>query len=124
MSNINYLTRKNALVFKVTGLTLIPENQIKDITPVKLDVWESQELSNFDMLASDTCTYCAAYNYGKDSSCENCPMSIAGNECAATDSSDTWSKANDAWTDKATEEDHQALKDLALEYNKQFKEDS
>lgn len=124
MTTATYLAAKNALVLAVTGLILIPEDQIVDIKPAKLDVCLDQGLNDFDMLSSETCPYCAEYSYGSFLSCDDCPMALAGNECAGTAGIDTWSKANSAWQERSTEKDWQALKDLAMEYNKQFKENA
>lgn len=78
MTPMEYMHKKNALIEDATGLTLIPENQIKDI--------EIKELSlDNDIYA---CPYCEEYYpMGGDTECNGCPMFEKENSCFAWNSS-------------------------------------
>lgn len=89
MSVSKFLKRKNEILKEYTGLTLIPENQIKDIEPMKLSA----------SLNTSCCPYCQVYLIEYDDiACENCPMGKAGNECSSMNS--TWFKVSDKLVDK------------------------
>ena len=117
MSVVEFLKRKNEIVKAVTGVILVPEDQIMDIpederTPLDLN----DDLSEYDFLGTEYCPYCALYF---DNDCEGCPMYEAGNRCIEG-IYNTWTKANDIWMEKSTEKDWKKLRDLVAEYNKQF----
>jgi len=61
-----YIRRKNDIIEKTTGLVLVPDDQIIDLEPMPLDVYEDGE----------ACPYCIAFE-----DCKGCPMKLAGNCC-------------------------------------------
>jgi hypothetical protein len=69
-----YIRKKNEILYDITGITLVPEDQIIDIDPMKLSI-ESD---------SKACPYCIEYLF-KYESCKSCPMFLAGNECVVND---------------------------------------
>jgi len=117
MSVVEFMKRKNEIVKAVTGVILVPEDQIIDIPedkrkPLDLD----DDLSEYDFLGTGYCPYCALYF---DDGCEGCPMFEADNDCNQ-DNNGTWAKANKIWTEISTKKDWKKLRDLVTEYNKQF----
>ena len=119
MSVVEFIKRNSEIVKAVTGVTLVPEDQIVDIpedkrTPLDLD----DDLSEYSFLGTEYCPYCALYFNDKD--CKGCPVYEAGNDCNQEDNNNTWMKANDIWMEKSTEKDWKKLRDLVAEYNKQF----
>ena len=67
-----YIERKNALTFKQTGIILVPDDQIIDMEPMRL---------NFKNRDSGACPYCIEW-INSPNNCDGCPMKEAGNECA------------------------------------------
>ena len=116
MTVTNYIRQKNALVHAVTGLTLVPEEQIKDVTALPLNS------KMFSRLTSGSCPYCTVY----ESECTGCPIEEADNACILpnedTNTNSTWYKADLAWQTNATPKDHKALADLVAKFNEQFEE--
>ena len=120
MSVVEFLRRKNEIVKEVTGTIIVPENQIKEIPEDKrepLGYCNVEDISEYKALASKLCPYCLAY---LDSNCEGCPMLEAGNYCNEEGGRSTWWVADDLWVEKATEKDWEKLRDLVVEYDKQF----
>ena len=74
MSVKKFIKKKNKLIKKVTGVTLVPKKQIKKIDVVPLSVYWGD---------SYLCPYCVKYN---DHICTGCPMEKAGNACSKYDS--------------------------------------
>lgn len=68
MRVVDYIRKKNALVFKATGLVLVPEEQIVEVEKWKLKVGSDATI----------CPYCMVY-FRDD--CKGCPMFEAGNKC-------------------------------------------
>lgn len=121
MKVTNFIKEKNAIVCKLTGITLVPEDQIKKVPKCEL---------SFKNDAS-ACPYYHAYWFrNPGDNCEGCPMYEAENGCN-TDSSDehTYHQLDDwvyentsyislyAWYQSVPE-----LVDLHARYNKQFKD--
>ena len=113
MTSKQYLKRKNKIVKRVTGLTLVPKDQIKKHPFAELDTGDYYLSKAGELLTSDICTYCVLYI---DNDCVDCPMHKAGNACQANDYS-TWKKANILWGKKSLKTDWQELIDLANQYN-------
>ena len=119
MSVTEFLRRKNEIIKAVTGVILVPEDQIVDIPenkrplPTQNKKYSSPE---YRFLESDFCPYCTLY---LDNKCNGCPMNEAGNRCSP-DNDNTWSVVNNLWIVKSIEEDWKKLRDLIVEYNKQF----
>jgi hypothetical protein len=109
MTSKQYLEAKNEIVKRVTGVTLIPEDQIIEHKFVELFPVYPKELYG------EICTYCQTYDV-KETYCEECPMSTAGNICEDNTDS-TWHKANLEWIKLATEYDKEELENLAVQYN-------
>ena len=103
MTTREFLIKKNKIVKKVTGITLVPEDQIEDIYPVFLEAYEGTST-----LVADLCPYCVAYPV-----CDDCPMYIAGNSCENDDS--TWNQANNIWV--TTTKGNKKLLKLINKYN-------
>lgn len=108
-----FLKKKNKIIKKVTGMDLIPKDQIKK-TPFK----HLSFYTNFDInvLSAAICPYCISYQ--KYTDCSGCPMSDAGNKCI-TNPESTWHKSKDIWIEKATKKDKKKLKKLCNQYNKE-----
>ena len=69
MTPKEFMIEKNKIFFNLTGITLIPKDQLVDIELVPLSTDS----------ASEACPYCMIYNYTDD--CTGCPMAEAGNNC-------------------------------------------
>jgi len=112
MTTKKFIIEKNRIVKRVTGITLVPENQIIDEPKIKLNVFY------YGHLKADMCPYCEnrrrEYN-NTIIACETCPMYIAGNDCDTAGS--TWRKANTKWKKYAKKEDRDELKFLVAVYN-------
>ena len=83
MTTKEYIEKKNELVFKMTGLTLVPEDQIVDTKYI-------DKFAAVEYLSKFNCPYCLAY-LNKD--CKDCPMFEAGKHCLSMDS--TYSKVEE-----------------------------
>ena len=119
MSVVEFMKRKNEIVKAVTGVILVPEDQIVDIPEDKrvlLAQKKKYDLFEYHFLNADYCPYCALYI---NNECKGCPMYEAGNRCDQG-KYNTWTKANKIWTEISTKKDWKKLRDLVAEYNKQF----
>ena len=119
MSVAEFLRRKNEIIKAVTGVILVPEDQIVDIPEDKrvlLAQKKKYDLFEHYYLNADYCPYCALYFSDE---CKDCPMCKAGNCCNKNDHS-TWYVANNLWMEKSSGVDWMKLKELIDEYNKQF----
>ena len=72
---IEFIARKNKIIFDACGVTLVPQEQIKEIPKNKLGTSGD----------SDACPYCREFLILK---CVGCPMMEAGNHCG--DDGSTW----------------------------------
>jgi hypothetical protein len=108
MTSKEFLEKKNELVKRVTGLVLVPEDQLEEHPFVKLDTRETGAT-----LMSGICTYCRTYD-----NCNECLMAIADNRCGNISRS-TWWEANYAWETKATDADRTELMELVNKYNEE-----
>ena len=74
MKITEFIRRKNAILFDITGITLVPEDQIEEV--------ETKPLSN-SWPNGELCPYCKMYaqpgDYNID--CSQCIMSKRCNEC-------------------------------------------
>ncbi len=109
MTTLEYLKKKNEIVFGVTDEILIPEDQLMEV-PYHKNFKPSR------LLASCNCPYCLASN-----SCAECPMGKAGNECI-TDDDNSYGRVAVIWGETATDSDEQKLYDLGVEYQKNNKQ--
>lgn len=86
MTVVEFITRKNKIIFDKLGVILVPEDQIIECEQIKLDICN----------ASYACPYCHIYAFNFE--CRGCPMANAGNACS--DSHSSWrafyDKANKA----------------------------
>ena len=67
MSPLDYMKKKNKILFDITGKWLIPKDQLMNV--------EARKLGYKD---SDICPYCLLY---LEDGCKECPMCKAGNRC-------------------------------------------
>jgi hypothetical protein len=111
MKIIDYITKKNSIIEKYCGVTLIPANQMVDIPEKKKLFMDADKYA---------CPYCVAYSANQ---CKGCPMFEAGNDChlptstynqmcLAIDDLDM-THSNAPW--------YEELCDLVNEFNQQFK---
>ena len=116
MTDTEFFKKKNKIVKRVTGEVLIPDDQIMETGMKQVELGAE---FNFDLivLGDGICPYCI-YFYTKEG-CDNCPMSVAGNQCE--DSGSSWRKAKSKWAEKATTDDIQELRELCKQYNKELK---
>jgi len=130
MTTIEFLTRKNEIVFAVTGVQLVPDNQLIDLPYIKLSSDYYEEEDDLELsLHAKICPYCETYrdkpnaNMYAKINCTKCIMQIKGNGCfmGETDSGldSTWVQCHETWDDKATKDDILKLIDLVNTYNKE-----
>ncbi len=112
MTTKRFLKKKNKIVKRVTGLLLVPKDQIVDRPNVLLNN-DSKGL----VLSSDVCPYCVDRYTSTMIECSDCPMALAGNSCQGNPDS-TWYKANTLWKASVTEEDRDELIKLIKKYNR------
>ncbi len=109
MSTREYIIRKNKIVFGVTSVVLVPEDQIVDEPRVRL-------VSSGYGLSALLCPYCQSRREEDGSiDCSTCIMVEKGNYCNDEDSS--WTKASDLWEELSTQRDRDKLSDLIKAYN-------
>ena len=108
MTALEYMTKKNKIVKRVTNETLIPEKQL-------VEVYYNDNFSPANVLLISNCPYCNLY-YTENHKCSSCPMSQAGNNCFNKGSS--FKATNGKWYRLATEDDNQELLDLGIEYQR------
>ncbi len=106
MTTLEYMTKKNELVKRVTGKTLIPEGQLVE---VKL----SNNFKPNIVLAASNCPYCLIYE-DSDKECEGCIMNIANNRCGVH-IHNTWEVCSSLWEGKATDKNKDELYNLGIE---------
>jgi hypothetical protein len=104
-----YINQKNSILLKISGVQLVPDDQIIDVPPMWLYISGDAGI----------CPYCVAY---KDI-CEHCIMHLSGNRCNSGDN--TYSKvlAGMQKQDKlryANICDLPEIQALVKEFNKQF----
>ena len=104
MTTKEFIIKKNKIVKKVTGITLVPEEQIVDTPIVYLE-----NKSRSDKLDADICPYCTTFK-----NCIDCPMDTADNHCGNPKS--TWAHANTLWV--TTKKGNKKLRKLVNKYNK------
>ena len=120
---IEYLIAKNKLIKDVTGLVLIPEDQLVD------HKFNNQDIGRFipkGYLSGDNCTYCIKYIHNRNprttrDKCKGCPMDKANNNCFCSWS--TFEAAEKAWNKRATQKDCQKLKQLGEQFLAKKKEE-
>lgn len=111
-----FIIKKNEIVKRVTGETLVPEDQIIDEPKVLLN-----NFPGIFKLHAEICPYCVsrAAELGHVY-CKTCPMYLADNGC--DDINSTWNKANKIWRNLATESDKFQIERLVNRYNRELKE--
>jgi len=111
MTTKQYIHKKNDIVLRVTGVILVPADQIVDIPPVLLS---TEPISWLD---GSICPYCRAFQ--KEEDCPDCPMYLANNRCSSSSNTpSTWGKADIRWDKLATDTDKAELLALVIDYNK------
>lgn len=116
MKVTKFIKKKNAIIHKLTGITLVPESQIQKVPKFPLDL-ES---------GASSCPYCP--NYSSNALCFGCPMSGADNQCYGR-YNNTWEQLDD-WVDENTKYSvvsdwYQSIPEMVKlykKYNKQFKD--
>ena len=75
------IKRKNKILFDLTGLTLVPFNQVEELE--KKILVEAGDVGEGILSDSMICPYCvvAAQTHDGGVDCSDCPMSMAGNSC-------------------------------------------
>ncbi len=71
MKVIDFLRKKNELIFMATGLVLIPEDQLVDLPPRQLGTRDDASI----------CPYCLVFMNDDMGDCYSCPMNKAFNKC-------------------------------------------
>jgi len=78
MTVTEYIRKKNAIIEKHLGITLVPEDQIIEV---------EQKPLTFDIGDGGICPYCIAYDTAFDiNACSKCIMTSKGNRCDTEDS--------------------------------------
>jgi len=124
MSVVEFIQRKNQIIFDDLGVTLVPEDQIEECTKHKLFL---------DINPTSACPYCAVYYYNPEEDdedsddpdlwCPHCPMAKAGNVCGihADDTFTTFTDSLGVTTVMEYYKSSSKIAKLYEEYNKQFK---
>ena len=113
MTTLEYMEKKNEIIYKLTGVTLIPKDQLIEVEAKPLSTGGDDEC----------CPYCVIYRTEHDfTDCYNCPMSKANNECDLDDGS-TYDQVLRK-LDPSLDGIHEIIEIIALveEFNKQFEE--
>lgn len=114
MSVKKFIKKKNKIIFDLTRITLVPEEQIINVSKNELFEREAD---------SSVCPYCLYFiddNGVLD--CKNCPMGKASNQCSYEGS--TYTMVIDElqeMTDYSDIYEIPQIQKLAKKYNKQFK---
>lgn len=116
MTTVEFIHKKNALVKRVTGVILVPEDQIVETPRVHLPINKD---TGFGGLGAAECPYCQIYReIPNDIFCTKCPIELAGNRCVSIEES-SYHIADRLWIEKSTKADHKELRALCEEYNKE-----
>lgn len=116
MTTIEFLIEKNQIVYDVTKVILVPEDQMEEVKRVPLPG------NSGVFLSAEICPYCVAFEFDDWCyDCSECIMSKQDNECMETCS--TWREASMLWQKLATEADHNKLANLIGRYNQQFEKE-
>lgn len=117
MSVVEFIHTKNKIIFKKTGIVLVPEDQIIGCEANKLDITK----------AHNGCPYCIVFASNGPFDCgEECPMAKAGNKCGVSEGNsygevDNWVNANTDFDNLSTwYETLPEMVELYEEYNSQF----
>lgn len=70
-----FIRKKNKILKKYTGVTLVPKKQIDDCFPRPLSMFTD----------ATACPYCLIYSVEDIDDCNGCPMGKAGNICNIDD---------------------------------------
>ena len=114
MKVTEFIRRKNEILFDLTGVTLVPEDQIEEVEAKPLHGnWSNGGL----------CPYCRVYEQLADGlvDCSQCIMSKRGNECNGFNS--TYRQMTTALHDNGISAAYKRIPEimaLAREYNEQF----
>ncbi|MCK5017351.1 MAG: hypothetical protein KAS32_09820 [Candidatus Peribacteraceae bacterium] len=106
---IDYIKRKNAIIFKHTDMVLVPEDQIEECEQKLLSMEK-------DMMA---CPYCVVYFDYNTGECGGCPMARVGNDC---EEGSTYRNIDDKYDSLVldTQPWYEELRDLIDEYNSEL----
>ena len=110
MNTKKFIKKKNKIIKKVTGRTMVPKDQIVNIPKQKLseDYYSSKGLTDL------ICPYCRLYFSNE---CVDCPMHEAKNDCI-TNQYSTYRMIQPLWREKAKNKDILKLQKLTIKYNK------
>ena len=110
MTIVEYIIRKNKIIFEETGVVLVPEGQIVETPMVTSPLAMTSD--------GDFCPYCEVFGQDMDYDCEGCPMYEADNYCNDSDSS--WKEVKESlWVNSIflSKKLHPKLKKLVEEFN-------
>ena len=132
MTTIEFLTKKNEIVERVTGKVLVPDDQMEEVPFQELDTLVGAYLvDNTTMsLHAAICPYCEAHRELVETckhariNCDNCIMDKKGNGCMSAEESSTWEDCHELWDELATKKDEADLISLIEQYNKEGKENA
>ena len=129
MTTIEFLTKKNEIVERVTGKVLDPDDQMEEVPFKELDTLIGAYLADNTMsLHAGICPYCETHREPVDTykhtriNCDNCIMDKAGNGCMSAKEISTWEDCHELWDELATRKDATDLISLVEQYNKEGEE--
>ena len=113
MTVTEFMQKKNEILRDITGLTLVPEEQIVEVPKTMLNT-DSTDIGN-----GDICPYCRIFM-----NCNGCPMDIAGNNCDISDNSTYEAVATEYNSLRGTYSFYEEpmIKVLVEQYNKELGE--
>ena len=117
MTTLEYMERKNKIVFDFTGIVLIPKDQLEDVKEM-YGIKLVRQRTRSVITDADICPYCIAYD-----KCINCPMSLANNKCGNDYANNTYHEVMCALKEVWPTKEHVSIKDipgilgLVKEYN-------
>lgn len=119
MKVTKFIKQKNKIIHKLTGITLVPEDQIQKVPKHELTFKND----------ATACPYCHLFLL-RNNSCEECPMHKAGNGCNSQSiKSSTYLQLDERVIDNTDYSDvsewYQSIPEMVElyeKYNKQFKD--
>ena len=78
MTTLKFMKKKNKILKKITGITLIPKDQLVEVEAKPLTLGRPESI----------CPYCILFI--KSYECEDCPMAIKNNRCSDQRNTDSY----------------------------------